>query len=228
MVYNSSQLVVDMAPHTTSDKIYLNTGMFGGYPAVNQFSRLLIKSNTQEMIKQKKPLVHGISFPTNDDLLKNVTGQLLVETSGARFFGGVAREGDIFQVAYGGNAGGFGDPIKRELPTIKKDLELGLLTPERCRSIYCVEAKYDDKTEEWVIDEIKTAELRERRKKERLAKGIPVNKWWQKRRQNIINGDMPQLLKKAYNGSLNNGKDWPVEFRTFWDLPADFTFNEED
>jgi len=229
MIYKSPQVGIDSAPQTTSDKIYLDSGMFGGYPGVNQFARLLIKSNTLEMIEQKKPLVHGIDFPEKDEMTENVTGELLVETSASRFFKGAARAGDLFQVAYGGNAGGFGDPIKRDPLTLtKNDLDLGLLTLERCRRIYCIEARYDDKAEEWVIDEKKTAELREKRREERLAKGVPVKEWWRKRRQDIIEGKMPQLLKKAYNGSLENGERWPEEFRAFWDVPSDFTFNVEE
>ncbi len=41
-----------------------------------------------------------------------------------------------------------------------------------CRSIYCIEATYDAKAEEWIIDEKKTAELRANKRKERLAKGV--------------------------------------------------------
>jgi acetone carboxylase alpha subunit len=228
MVYKSPQLAIDMSAHSTNDRIYLNTGMFGGYPAINKFARVLIKSNTLEVIKQKKPLVHGITFPEEDDMLKNVTGKLLVETGGARFFKGVAKAGDLFQVFYAGNAGGFGDPIKRDPKLTKQDLDLGLLTLKPCRRIYCIEAKYDEKAEEWLIDEKKTAELREKKRKERLKKGIPVKKWWQGRRQDIIEGKMPQLLKKSYNGSLEKGERWSREFREFWDLPSDFKFKYEE
>ncbi|MFC2007189.1 hydantoinase B/oxoprolinase family protein, partial [Chloroflexota bacterium] len=228
LVYQSPQVVIDMRPHNTSDKIYMDTGMFGGYPGVNQFARMLINCNTPELIEQRKPLAHGISFPEKDDLTDNISGKLLVETGSSRFFKGVAKAGDFLQVAYGGNAGGFGDPIKRDPVLTKNDLETGLLSPERCRSIYGIEANYDESTEEWVIDEQKTAELRENRRKERLTKGVPVKEWWQQRRQDVIAGNMPPLLKKAYGGSLERGEHWSGEFREFWDLPADFTITDEE
>ena len=79
-----------------------------------------------------------------------------------------------------------------------------------------------------MIDEEKTAELRENRKKERLVKGVPVKEWWHKRRQDLIEEKMPELLKKAYNGSLEKGERWPGEFRTFWNLPSDFNFKVEE
>lgn len=228
MIHKTPKVIIDNNPQSTNDKVYMDTGMFGGYPGLNQFSRLLIKANTLELIEQKKPLVHGITFPEKDDMRDNATGKLLVETCTSRIFQGVAKEGDLLQVAYGGNAGGFGDPIKRDPVLTKKDLDLGLLTLERCRRIYGIEARYDEKAEEWVIDNKKTAELRKKRRKQRLAKGIPVEEWWQKRRQDIIQGKMPPLLKKAYRGSLEKGERWPGEFRAFWDLPLDFTFKVEE
>jgi acetone carboxylase alpha subunit len=228
MIYKSPQVAIDLYAYGTNDKIYLNCGMFGGYPGINQFARLLVKSNTAEIIEQRKPLVHGITFPEKDEMKQNVTGELLVETSTSRHFKGVARAGDILQVAYGGNAGGFGDPLKRDPELAKKDLDSGLLTLERCRRIYGIEASYDEEAEEWVIDRQKTAELRKQRRKERLAKGIPAKQWWQGRRQDIIDGKMPPLLKKAYNGSLDKGQVWPDEFRKFWGIPSDFVFKVEE
>ena len=160
---------------------------------------------------------------------EKVNGELLVETCGSRFFNGVAKKGDLFQVGYGGNAGGFGDPIKRDsMVKIKEDLDNGLLTLERCRSIYCVEARFDDKDEEWIIDEKMTNELREKRRKERMAKGIPVKEWWRKRRRDIVGGDIHPLMKQIYNDSLERGERWPGEFRAFWGLPSDYLFKAEE
>jgi N-methylhydantoinase B/oxoprolinase/acetone carboxylase alpha subunit len=228
MVYKTPQLVFDLGPHSTNDRVYLDTGMYGGYPAINQFCRLLVGSNALEMVEQRKPLVHGIGLPEKDEMTENVRGKIVEETCGSRMIRDIAKAGDIFQVAFGGNAGGFGDPIKRDTKLIKKDLDLGLLTLERCRRIHCVEAWYDEKAEEWVIDEEKTSTLREKRRKERLAKGIPVEKWWSKRRKDIIAGNMPRILRKSYNGSLEKGERWPVEFREFWHLPVDFSFMVEE
>ena len=87
-----------------------------------------------------------------------------------------------------------------------------------------MEARYDEKAEEWVIDKKGTAKLREKKRKERLAKGITAKQWWRKRRQDLIEGNLPQLLKEMYNDSLAKGKRWPGEFTAFWNLPSDFKF----
>ena len=99
---------------------------------------------------------------------------MIIETSGNSFYQDTAKDGDIWQCFYGGSAAGFGDPIKRDPALAKKDLDNGYLTIESCRRMYCIEATYDDKAEEWIIDERKTAELRAAKRKERLARGIPA------------------------------------------------------
>ena len=59
-----------------------------------------------------------------------------------------------------------------------------------------------------------------------MAKGVPAKEWWQKRRQDIIDGNLPPLLKEMYDDSLAKGQRWPGEYRAFWQLPEDFTFKE--
>jgi hypothetical protein len=160
------------------------------------------------------------------DLEQNIDGNLLVETRNGQGLG-IVEDGDVWQCFYGATGAGFGDPIKREPAFAKKDLDNELLTIDRCRSVHCIEAGYDKKAEEWVVDEKKTAELREKKKQERLAKGVATEQWWQKRRQDLIDGKMPSLMKKMYNESLAKGEHWPGEFRDFWCLPDGFTFEED-
>ena len=58
-------------------------------------------------------------------------------------------------------------------------------------------------------------------------KGIPTKEWWHERRQDLIDGKMPFLIRKMYNESLGKGEHWPEEFRDFWCLPERFTFEED-
>lgn len=223
MVYKSPMLSFDSTPMSTVNKIHPSTGMYGGYPSGGSFYKLLTNSNTLDLIEQRRPLVHGIDYPKRDDM-ENVSGDLLLETRRSTYLKAVARHGDIFQLSYGGHTGGFGDPIERGPALVKKDLDNGLVTADVCRNIHCIEASRDEKTGKWVIDEKKTEELREDRRKERLSKGIPVKDWWKKRREEVAEGRMPGLLRKMYNGSLEKGDRWPGEFRAFWNLPEDFHF----
>jgi N-methylhydantoinase B/oxoprolinase/acetone carboxylase alpha subunit len=224
MVYKSPVLSFDITPIVLADKMIPNSGMFGGYTGVGPFFKMMANANTKELIKEREPLVHGIGYPGRSDMEENIKGKFTLETSRGVSMKDVCKDGDWFQTSYGSQSGGFGDPIKRDTDSIKKDLDNGLVTIDSCRNIHCVEANYDEAREEWIIDKKKTEQLRKQKIQERLKKGIPAKEWYKKRRKDLVNKNMPELIKDMYNGSLTKGKRWPDEFRTFWGLPTDFTF----
>ncbi len=218
--------MAEIGPASQNDRIYPDLGMFGAYPGPSSFTKVLYNTNTKQLIQEKKPLPHGEDRPGYSDLEKVKAAKTQVETSSGTFLRDVTKDGDIWQCFYGSTPAGFGDPIKRDPALAKKDLDNGLLTIESCRQIYCIEAQYDNKTEEWVIDEKKTADLRNNRRKERLAKGVTGEQWWKARRQDLVDNRMPQLIKNMYNDSLSKGKNWSQDYRDFWGLEKDFTFKE--
>jgi len=224
MIYKSPLLGFEVWRVARQDRINPNAGIFGGYPEGKGFGWVVTNANTARLIEERKPLVHGIGYPGEAKLETDVEGKLEDNiTLSTGWLDGIGKHGDWIQYSCS-SAPGFGDPTKREPKLVKEDLDNGLLSIERCRSIYGVEARYDDKAEEWVIDEKGTTKLREEKRKERLAKGITAKQWWQKRRKDLIEGNLPQLLKEMYNDSLAKGARWPSEFTAFWDLPADFKF----
>jgi len=227
MIYKTPMLAIEELHMGASVKIHPDLGMFGGYPGPTGFAKLLTNTNSKQLIEERKPLPHGIDRPGESDVERLVEGKLIVNTNCGVWLEDIAKDGDILQSFYGSAAAAFGDPIKRDPALAKKDLDNGLLTIETCRNIYCIEAQYDEKAEEWTIDEKKTAEMREARRKERLSKGIPTSQWWHKRRQDIVEGKVTPLIRKMYNDSLAKGQRWPGEWRGFWDLPQDFSFEEE-
>ena len=224
MVYKTDLLSFDTTSMAHCEKIGANSGMFGGYPGHGGFGKVIANANTMELIAQRKPLAHGAGYPGVGDLEENVEGELIIPEANA-YVKGIFKHGDFFQ-GYMGTGAGMGDPIKRNIALVKEDLDNGVLTIDHCRRIYCVDAKYDENVEEWVIDENKTAALREQKRKERQSKGVPAKEWWHKRRQNIIEGKLPPMIKEMYNDSLAKGTRWPGEFRAFWQLPEDFIFKE--
>ena len=225
MVHKSEILAMDITPIVLLTKIYPNSGMFGGYTAAGPFYKMVEGANTETLIQNKLPLVHTYGKPSTPDIEKNIQGRHIVETARGVSIPAVFKHGDWIQMNYGSQTGGFGDPIKRDAKPIKKDLDNGLITPEACEKVFCASASYDDQKEEWVVDEKKTKQLREAKKTERFQKGIPAKEWWKKRREDVLQGRMPDLMKGMYNGSLKKGERWPKEFRSFWMLPEDFTYS---
>jgi acetone carboxylase alpha subunit len=179
------------------------------------------------LIKAKKPLVHGNDRPGYCELEQNIKGSKMVMETGAGYFvKDRIKDGDILQGFYGGVPSGFGDPLKRDPALAKKDLDNGYLSIESCRRMHGIEADYDAKAEEWIIDQGKTARLREAKRKERLARGIPAKEWYRQRRQDLLAGKMPLLLRKMYNDSLTKGTRWSEEYRGFWGMGKDFQYKE--
>ncbi|MEW6614318.1 MAG: hydantoinase B/oxoprolinase family protein [Thermodesulfobacteriota bacterium] len=224
MIYKTPLLVFDCTPVVMADKIYPNTGTHGGYPAVGPFYKLVTNANTDELIKEMKPLAHGMGYPGKGDIEENIKGKFALETSRGVTMKDVSKHGDWIQLSYGSQGGGFGDPIKRDVKLIKRDLDNRLITIDACRKIHCAEANYDRTRDEWIIDDKKTEQLRKEKIRARLKKGIPVKEWYKNRRKDILQKNMPDLIKTMYNGSLEKGKRWPGEFRAFWGLPENFTF----
>jgi acetone carboxylase alpha subunit len=206
------------------EKFLPDSGIFGGHTGPGMCVQSVKDANTGQLISQNQPLVHEIGDPREPDMIQKLQGQYHVYPSGIFLGEDVLSDGDVIQVLNFGHAGGYGDPIDRDPVLVQKDLDNGLCSLEACRKIYCVQADYENKTKEYNIDEQKTKELRELKRKERLRRGIPGKEWWEKRRETVLNKELPPLLKEMYNGSLAKGERWPKEFRAFWDLPDDFIF----
>ncbi len=228
MVHGTDTLVYEMiAVGTRVEKIFPNSGLFGGYPSLGPFTRIVSNTNMAGLIREQKPLVHGEIGEDRDDL-KNVSGVVTVASNTGYLHPEVLKEGDVIQLVYGSLAGGIGDPLERDPQLVKEDLDNGLVTHKRARLVHGVEAVYDEKTREWAIRKEETERLRKEKREERRRRAIPVKEWYFRRREDIIRGRLPAMLKRAYNESLAKGKRWPKEFRRFWGLPDDFLFDTNE
>jgi len=203
-----------------------NRGIFGGYPGNLHYGYVVRNANTKELIEQRLPLPHTEGDPRNPDVKKLMKGDITL-IKHWYCSDEVLRDYDLVQILHNANNGGYGDPIDRDLGLIKSDLDLGFTTEEACRNVYCAQVNYSKKEEDWTIDEQKTRELREMRRKERLQKGIPFKEWWQKTRDQIMKGELDPLLLEMYRNSMEKGPRFAEEFRQFWSLPQDFTFGGE-
>jgi len=132
-------------------------------------------------------------------------------------------EGDVV-FSDNGSAGGLGDPIERDLALQKADLDNGLATEEISRNVYCIAANYNEKAKEWTIDETETNKLREEKRKERLSRGVPVEEYWRKTRQRVLEKDLDPLLTEMYQSSMKLSEVFTQEFKDFWTLSEDFNF----
>jgi N-methylhydantoinase B len=80
------------------------------------------------------------------------------------------KPGEVVRVNLPGG-GGYGDPMRRDSEKVRWDVIEGYITPEEAEKNYSVAVRYDGKPDElvklpesWIIDQEKTARMRERMK----------------------------------------------------------------
>jgi acetone carboxylase alpha subunit len=192
-------------------------GIMGGYPSSTQYIHIFRNTNLKELIEARKALPHSEGDdPANPDWVKLAKGESIVGD-------GLTTATDVknydlwVQLMCG--AGGYGDPIDRDPDLVKKDLELELESKDAAEKVYCV--KIDPETFE--IDYETTRKLREARRKERLARGIPAKEYIKSVREKVVSGNIPSVAKNCINESLRISPKFLGEFREFWGLPDDFS-----
>jgi N-methylhydantoinase B/oxoprolinase/acetone carboxylase alpha subunit len=218
MLHRTTQTVASGAIGSASDRIIPNLGQFGGYPGGKRNTFLIRYDDLQGLIEKRQPLLHELGHPA--ELKDRIQGQ--ITDIGLLPPPTEVYEGDILS-SNSGAAGGLGDPIERDPARVKADLDEGLTTEWMAKNIYCVEVSFDEKAKEWKVDEAATRKLRQAKRKERLARGVPVKQWWEKSRQRLISRNIDGKLAEMYQSSMKMSQTFTREFREFWALPDDFT-----
>ncbi len=201
------------------DRIMPNLGLFGGYPGGKRNTFLVRYHNFQDVIARKLPLIHEIGDPR--EFMKYPHADVIHLNHMPPTI--EVRDKDLL-IADNGSAGGLGDPTERAPALQKADLDAGLTNLDISKRVYCIEASYDSKAKEWKIDEKATRKLREAKRKERLSRGVPVEEWWQKARQRLVDKQLDPLLIEMYRSSMKLSIGFTREYKDFWGLPSDFTF----
>ncbi len=221
MIHNTQLLVASAALGTASDGIIPNLGMFGGYCGGRRNTIHVHFDNIQEMIREKKPLLHELG-----DL--NDLEERIQEMGGTIVDHGLlpapfeVSEGD-YLIAGSGSGGGVGDPIERDLDIIKTDLDNGLCTKWQAENCYCVEADYNEASKEWTINADESEKIRIGKRKQRLDRAIPVKEWWKKAREKVMAKDMDDKLVEMYQSSARISEPFVQDIKEFWALPEDFS-----
>jgi len=221
IIHGTQQLFATGAIGCGTSGIIPNMGMFGGYPGGRQITMLVRYNDLRGLLDRREPLLHEIGNPA--EFKSRVPGVVTRFTHMPPPI--EAHEGDMFITAAPGT-GGLGDPIERDPGLVKSDLDNGLATEEMAKNIYCVAATFDGKSKAWKIDYAATANLRQAKRKERLARGRPMRQWWGKARERLMEKNFDGKLVEMYQNSMKMSQPFTREFREFWDLPEEFSFSE--
>jgi acetone carboxylase alpha subunit len=201
------------------DRIIPNIGLFGGYPGGKRNSFLIRYHNFQDTVNKRLPLIHETGHPK--EFLKYPYADI-------KYFNHMPPCMEVFDkdvfVCDNSSAGGLGDPIERDPALQKADLDNCLTNEEISRNMYCIAVHRDEKAKEWKVDEDGTKKLRAAKRKERLSRGVPVEEYWQKARQRILEKNLDPLLVEAYRSSMKLSEGFTRDYKDFWALPNDFGF----
>lgn len=135
-------------------------------------------------------------------------------------------ERDLYLSVNRGGAG-LGDPIERDPESIEEDLNEEHVQQEYAERVYGAHVT-EVGDGDYEVDPEKTASKRERIRKQRGEEAVPADEWMEQRREDVVEGDFIPVVKKTYNESLELSEEWDDHFRSFWDLPEDFTFDMEE
>lgn len=205
--------------HVGHGEVFVNCGMFGGYPSNTGYRRSAYKTNVFDLIKEKKPLPTCDRDPEDSEIEKCIQAEHVIDDK-ALTLPEPYVDGDIYlSVIQGGP--GLGDPIERDIHRVEEDLKDGHILPRFIEGIYGVVARHDSTTGRWSADEEATEKKRAEIREERGRKGIPVREWLRKEKGRILNGDLPEWVRRMYQESIELSTEWGKEFKEFWGIPED-------
>jgi acetone carboxylase, alpha subunit len=180
----------------------LASGLFGGYPGSASYVHNIKGADLIERAQRGEayPLADG-SF--DDPALMEIQGERTYKQDNFTTLEPFA-EGDLYLSVMKGGPG-LGDPLLRPVDQVERDVEEGHLLPRFAESIYGVSD-------------------RDAYRRRRLERGRPARDWWAAERERVLAGDLIDPVKVGYAESMKLSERFAAEFRGFWDLPEDFTF----
>ena len=134
-------------------------------------------------------------------------------------------DNDLF-VDAAGSSGGWGDPLDRDPALVAQDLNDGV-APDYAfvSNMHGVVAQQDARGE-WQVDAAATAAKRVTLRALRLSESQSAADWWESERATVLAKDFAPQVHEMYCQSLSFAK-FDGEFRRFWQVPAEFSFNKE-
>jgi N-methylhydantoinase B/oxoprolinase/acetone carboxylase alpha subunit len=195
-------------------------GMHGGYPQATAYRLYAKNTNMQEIIQQQLDYPLGDPDPSNGEFERFLKADITRKPY-CSIFPVTFENYDLFHFSMSGGPG-YGDPLERQIKSVKKDLDEGLYTPDIVRNVYGVVARFSQEKNEWEINNVATDELRTKIMKEREEKSMNFEDFYEYEKDKILSGKLSAPVKRMYSESLQLSVGWAEEFRKFWNLDEDF------
>jgi len=225
LVKNTSGIEYQCGCAGMRSKVVGNHGMFGAYPTWPDRPAYASRTDVRQRIEARRPLVHERGDPENSDLERNIAAEILEPNVVAPFVTRAPlREYDVVIHPVSG-AQALGDPIDRDPELVRSDLENGWTRPWVAAEIYGVVARYDEPSQQWVVDATATERKRQEIRVRRKQRGVPFRQWWRQERRKILARErMAPAVREMWRTSMALSPAYAQEVRAFWGLPDDFVF----
>jgi len=180
-------------------------GLFGGYPSPGWKCLWAAGTNLLELIAKGKKV--PTSLNEAETMLRE--GKL----KATEWYCGPLnqwspnlKDGDLFGVLYQGGSG-YGDPLERDPARIEKDIANGLITEAVAKKVYG-----------YAGNAKKTAVLRDKLRKKRLADSVPAEKWFAAERKRAKKGDVGKVVAQTFARSALLSDKLAKIYCAFWKL----------
>jgi N-methylhydantoinase B/acetone carboxylase alpha subunit len=204
--------------HVGHGKVFVNGGMFGGYPSATGYRRSAHDTDVFDRIDARLPLPTHDHDPEHSEIEQLVSGRHVVDDKALTLPEPYA-DGDLYVSCIQGGPG-LGDPLERATALVRRDLEDGHVLPRYVEDLYGVIAR-KSADGAWQIDEPATAARRAVLRRERAAKAVPVADWLKTERERVVEGRFAPWVLRMYRESIRLSRDWGREFLAFWGIAED-------
>lgn len=205
--------------------VFGTSGLHGGYPHGTGYTVFAKDTDLEERIAAKELYPVGDSPPGTFE--EDVDGEITRFESENL----LPENFDNYDLLHWDMNGGpgYGDPLERPIERVVEDVEAEIFTPAIAESVYGVVGDLDEDDYEFTLDEEATEGRREAIREERRTESEPFDAFRESECERITadEPDMSDIVREMYVDVFECSPEWADTFRSFWDLPEDFTFSDE-
>lgn len=203
-----------------SPPIFATAGLMGGYPAAPLRVWIGRNTNLRDLIEAGAELPSGEGLDVSTPAFVTQIEADWEFVPGQNYPASALPPYSVFSVV-SGDGGGYGDPLERDPAAVTRDVANGLSSCRTASEVYGVVIGSEGDAGP-VADIAATEQLREQRRRERLARAVPAREYKRQARERLLRGDLPAPARALYADVMRISARWAAEFCRFWDLPDDF------
>ena len=209
---------------------YMNSdwGLMGGYPSATGYRFEAHHTDLASRIRDNLSLPLGADRnPENAEYERHISATAKVKRDQQCTTTEAIFENHDLYLNYMRGGPGFGDPLDRDCASVETDINSRFVLPEYAEKVYGVVIA-QDREQVWSVDLAKTAKRRKAIRAERIARAVPTREWMKEERARIMTKHASIQVRHMFATSFGLSTKFKDEFKSFWDLPADWELPESE